>query len=386
MTGRRQIQPVVAGTIVGLSIIATTIASIFFTWLARGGVTPPEADVSPRRTLVVLYANESTAHALESEQYQVVLRILETSNGDLAKGLRAELIADAREFPAAIARNHAALLAQARRAPFDLALFTNDLAYSGRYLLNRNGQQDHETLLLTDVPSLDHPFLATAPLSDPRLMRTALLDLIGRYPTEPLDVVLLTFSHGTLDMALMPRVNIDLRSASENEIRRAVEQSADAPASPDWARSQGTSKAEFWRVLGALGAAHPQLHFPLVVRGSCQSALMSLDEYLAIPPIVGLIGHTGLESPTIRSVRLDKVLDDRHAPFSPAVLAEGARSASYRVDSRRSIALWLVPVLLWQIPLAVYCMPVALWLVWMGWSSARSRLAADRLGAKSPIR
>jgi hypothetical protein len=340
------------------------------------------ARAADARTVVVFYANETSARAFSSEHYQTLLQILASAHGEFAKGLRAELAADALDFPASVVSNEAALMTHARRVPFDLVVFTNEMALDHRYLRYRGAEDRQETLAFAPLsgPEHTHPFMVTAPLSDSRMLKAALAEVVTHYEAQRLEIVLLAYSHGTLDMALMPRVNIDLRLATENEIRDALERGPRGTAAPGWARLQGTSKTEFWRVLSDVSTAQPHVRFPLVIRAGCQSVLMSWEEYFAIPRSVGLIGHTALESPTLKSTRFDKVFERASGAMAVTDLATGAREAGFLVDSRSSLSVWLIPVTLWQIPLWCYFAPFGVWVLWYGPAAARKRWVARLRG------
>lgn len=381
MNGRRGLRPLALAVVIVGGFLAAGAATLFL-WNETTSIA--DGDGASRRVLVVLYANETTTEAFGAPHYRKVLGILQNAEGDLPKALHADLVADAREFPKAVARNLEGFLARARRGDFDFAFFSNELANARTYLLVRSGQTHGERLELPFTHVSEHPFVATAPLSDPRMFRAALLDLTERYRNVPLDVILLTFSHGALGMALMPRVNIDLRIASEGDIRRGLEGAGSAPAAPGWASLQGTANRAFWDVLEDVGVAHPDVRFPLVVRGSCQSTLASLEEYSAIPATVGLIGHTGVSSPSIKSFRLEAILADQQVPFSRTALARNAREAGFSVDRRWSLVMWLVPVVLWNIPFVFYCIPLTLWLALVGWGQARARWLQRRPKPRYP--
>jgi hypothetical protein len=334
--------------------------------------------------VTVFYANETSGVAFSSDHYRKLLKILESTQGQLAARIRADLIADAVDFPASVASNAAALREYARRFRFDLVIFTNELTLKQRYAVYRGVQDAEEMRTLAppfDLASL-HPFLSTAPLSDARMLHRALNEVASQYDRRPIDIVLLIYSHGTLDMALMPRANVDLRIADADEIRAAIE--GDAAITRTWATLQGTSKLTFWNVLADVSATNRQVRFSLVLLAACQSAMMDWKEYFAIPDSVASIAHTGLDSPSIKSTHLEKLFENVDKNAISDTVPAGAREAGYKVDTRKSLLLWLVPVTLWRIPLAWYFAPLPLWLLW--YSVAKWRTAG--LGwwrAKPPL-
>ena len=332
-------------------------------------------DASPRneQTVVVYYANGTTAQAINSEPYQSLLNILAASGRMIGTDLAAALTQDARAFSSSVQHKATEFLTQARRRKFDLAIFTNELALAHQYVFFSADAQRLDNLSFVPTSNSTHPFLKTAPLAQAEALRQALLDVVRHYPATPLRVLLIVHSHGTHDMALMPRVSMDLDHATPQEIATALDAGAQATP-PDWARLQGTTKAEFWRVLRDIDATYNNVSFPLVVRASCESGLGSWQEYFAIPGNIGLIAHTGMRQLDMRSEPLDLIFGNGDGSLSLQDLSPAIRRAGFDVDTTTSLAAWLVPVTLWQIPVFVYFIPAIVLLICFSLMAASKHL------------
>jgi len=141
------------------------------------------------------------------------------------------------------------LLASAPRIGFDVAIFTNTHTLNGQYLYYSHATG---TVGARRFPPLQPPpnaILATSPLARPDALHSALADVASLYSVGQLDLILIASSHGTDDMALIPRVNTDLSTPSSAEgFTQQLNSGSDAEA-PFWAVLQGTTKVEFWRAL-----------------------------------------------------------------------------------------------------------------------------------------
>lgn len=316
------------------------------------------------RYVVVYYANETTTETLESEPYQKLQNILALSGHPLAHKLAASVAQDARLFPASVRFKTSEFIAQARRRSFDLAIFTNELALEHQYLFFNAAAQELERAVFPAKSSTAHPFLKAAPLSQAEAIEQALNTVVRRYSDASLRILLIVQSHGTHEMALMPRVSTDVDQVTPAELILALDEDAGTPL-PNWARLQGTTKAEFWRTLGRQGSAHPNITFPLVILASCESGLGGWEEYWAIPSTVGLIAHTGMRQLSTRSEPLDLVLGNADGSLSLSDVLPAVRQAGFDVDTKVSLTAWLVPLALWQLPLFLYFLPLAALLIYL---------------------
>ncbi len=334
------------------------------------------SELSPRneKYVVIYYANETTAQALKSEPYQSLLALLASSGRKVGSDLATALTRDASGFSTSVQYKITEFLEQAHRRKFDLAIFTNELTLAHRYMFFDASTQRLENPSFNLTFASMHPFLKTAPLAQSGTLRQALFDVFGRYPAGPLRILLIVHSHGTLDMALMPRVSIDLDHTTAQEIVRALDAGPQAPPA-SWARLQGTPKIEVWRVLSDVGLAYPNISFPLVLRASCESGLGSWAEFFAIPGNVGLIAHTGMRQMDLRSQPLDSIFGNADGELSLQDLTPAIRRAGFDIDSRASLAAWLIPLALWQVPLVIYFLPMMVLLIYWSLAAARKQIS-----------
>ena len=85
-----------------------------------------------RHQLLIYYADETSTQAAQSENYAALLSVLRSSSTPLAATVLAGIISDAEKFPLLVQRDIDALELQAKRLGFDLAIFTNALAFDGQ--------------------------------------------------------------------------------------------------------------------------------------------------------------------------------------------------------------------------------------------------------------
>jgi len=320
---------------------------------------------APRKPIVVYYANETTQQAFESANYATLLSVLGRSTNPIAATIAANLVVDARGFPASVVSDMQSLAAAARHYQFDLAIFSNALTMGGVYLILRADAQAPEVHDLPPQPPASTTVLATSPLSRPDYFALALREVGTRYPAHGLDVVLVTNSHGDDDMALIPRVFADLAAANSAELARELDAEAGDNSRPYSVAHQGTGKIEYWRVLAQASAAYG-MRFPLVFRAACESGIASWAEFFAIPDTVGVVAHTGME--TIEAGQIDfgalfasgaKRLDVRR------IAAELERRGIH-ADSRATVWTWALRGSLYALPAIVFFVPLAAWLAWYG--------------------
>ena len=246
-----------------------------------------------RHPLLVYYGDETSAQASQSENYAALLEVLrETATAVARQRWPKASLTDAERFPLLVRRDIETLKVQAKRLGFDLAIFTNAMAFDGTYQLFRAETGMTETHRLPNIPSTSSTILAISPLSRPEYLRAGLLSVSALYPVNSLDMVLITNGHGGRDMALIPRVNADLSQTGAALAMREMLESDDNGAPPAWAQPQGTSKLAYWQILEDVSVARG-VRFPLVFRETCVSGIRSFTELLAIPDSVGLIAHSG---------------------------------------------------------------------------------------------
>jgi hypothetical protein len=317
-----------------------------------------------RHQLFVYYGDETSARASQSDNYAALLEVLRESAKPRAATVAESVVTDAERFPLLIRRDIEALKVQAKRLGFDLAIFTNALAFDGAYQLLRAETGTTETHRLPDITSTSSTILATSPLSRPEYLRAGLLSVGALYPANSLDMVVITNSHGGRDMALIPRVNADLSQTGAALAMREMLESDDNGAPPAWAKPQGTSKLAYWQILEEVSTAHGA-RFPLVFRETCISGVRSFTELFAIPDTVGEIAHSGTGDITGWDLDYEQMLGTV-APGSDwiASLAAGLKDRNIHVDTWATAWFGVLLVALRSIPSVVFFIPLALWLAW----------------------
>ena len=255
---------------------------------------PARANDAPRHRLLLYYGDETSTQAIQSENYADLLSVLRSSSSPRAATVAASVVSDAANFPRLIQRDVEALQLQAKRLGFDLAIFTNALAFDGHFLLYRAETGITERQVLTPVPPAANTVLATSPLSRPEYLHAALFSVGALYPKNTLDIVLITNSHGGRDMALIPRVNADLSQAGAAAAMKEMLETGDNGEPPDWAVPKGTSKIVFWQAIGKASSAY-SIRFPLVFRETCVGGLRSWTEFFTVPSSVRLIADNGMD-------------------------------------------------------------------------------------------
>ncbi|MEZ5828257.1 MAG: hypothetical protein R3D30_08630 [Hyphomicrobiales bacterium] len=348
-------------------------------------IAKDEPAVPSRKQVLVYYGDETSTQAVQSENYQALLEVLRSSDKPRAAAVVESLVADAETFPLLVERDIEALKDQAVRLGFDLAIFTNAMAFEGEYQLFRAETGAAETYDLPDIPPTSSTILATSPLSRPEYLRAALLSVSALYPPDALDIVLITNSHGGRDMVLIPRVNADLSQSGAALAMREMIESDDNGAPPAWAQPQGISKLAYWKILADVSAKYG-VRFPLVFRETCVSGVRSFAELFAVPGSVSLIAHSGAGN--INGWELDYAkLLGTVAPGSDWIgsLAASLEDHDVHVDSWASAWLDVLIVGLRSIPIIAFFAPLLLWVVWFGlrWIYGRrqSRQAGGYQGA-----
>jgi hypothetical protein len=340
----------------------------------------PSLAVEPaqRQSVLIFYANETSQEAVRSENYANVLAVLRRTGGLEAERTAASVLRDAERFPELVKRDIADLVSAAQRWKFDLAVFTNEMAFDGRYMFYRAATGQLETRELPEIPPTPSIVLETSPLARPDVFRSALLAVTGQYPKDSLDAALIADSHGSGDMALIPRVNADLSRPDAARQMQQLLESDDNGVPPDWAGLQGTSKLDFWQTIRDVSAMSG-VRFPLVFREACASGLRTWREYDAFPGSVAVLAHSAmgeLDSANIRYARIFSA----EAPSSDwsSALAAGLSRSGVHVDSKWTLWLWVALITVGSIPLGLFFIPLAAWLIWYVGAGLATRGRTDR--------
>jgi hypothetical protein len=283
------------------------------------------------QSVLIFYANETSQAAARSENYANVLAVLQRTGGAQAEQAAASVLRDAERFPQLVKRDVAELAAAARRWKFDLAVFTNEMAFERRYLFYRAA---------TD-----------------KIVTT-------QYPKDSLDAVLIADSHGSGDMALIPRVSADLSRPDAARQMQQLLESDDNGVPPDWAELQGISKLDFWQTIRDVSAASG-VRFPLVFREACASGLRSWREYDVLPSSVALFAHSAMGELDSANISYARILSaELPSPDWSLALSAGLGRSGVHVDSKWTIWLWVALISVGSIPLGLFFIPLVAWLIW----------------------
>jgi hypothetical protein len=344
----------------GLIGFAALAATLYFACLGSA------AEIQPRHQLLVYYGNETPRAASESPNYTALLSILRQSPTALAATLLKGIEDDARNFPEVVQRDVDALLATASRLRISLAVFTNAMALQQGYLFYSAIEGRTEKRVLSAYSESKDPILATSPLSRPDVFARALADASALFPPDSVDMVLITNSHGSANMALMPRVNVDVSRTTPQELLARLASVDDEQDAPAWAVQKGTDKAEYWRAVAAVSATRG-VRFPLIFREACDSGLANWAEFFALPPSVARIAHSAGANLAPRDIDYATIFAPSERPTQwISQLELGLQHRGVRVHSRFTIWIWPLLESLGSIPMMIYFVPLAGWLCWFG--------------------
>ncbi len=318
-------------------------------------------------TVFVYYGNETPAVAREqSSNLKLLLTLLRQSKAPIAGKLATIIEADLKGFRRQLVQDESALLEAAQRIGFDLAIFTNTLVNNGEYKHFRRDRGVLKTKRFPELPLVSNEILAFSPLSRPETLKAALTDVAAQYQRGSLKIVLVTFSHGSQEMALMPRVNTDLStSAAIDAFKQGLENGGGGDA-PDWASPQGTGKLAYWKVLEEI-SRHTGVRFPLVFRQACGSGPNGWREYLAMPDSVESVGHSARYNIDIDQIDYAKLFEDT-VPGSDWIehLKAGLQQREIRVSTSATMWLWAALSSIVNFHPAIFFIPLVAWLLVYG--------------------
>jgi hypothetical protein len=253
----------------------------------------------------------------------------------------------------------------AREERFDLAVFTNEMTLDGRFLYFNAQTSQTQSRSFPALTPLSDAILATYPLARLESFKAALASVFELYPRDTLDVVLISASHGSTEMALIPRVNTDLTvpHAREELIRQLRE--GPSGAAFQWAKLQGIEKTEYWSAIREVGG-RAGVRFPLVFRQSCLSGPSSWRELVHVPTTVEYIAHSGMQNMNMLQINYREVFAGIGAE------ADWIETFKSRIEGRHVYVqswttLWVWPLLnaLASINPAIYFVPLILWALWI---------------------
>lgn len=326
-------------------------------------VAPALAKNGSAERVLIYYGNETTPVAAQSRNYAVLLQALHTYGGSDGAAIADEIADDSRISPAVVQREVDALTRSCGRVQADIAVFTNALVSSGKFLFCRVATGVVESLPFTGLTPAAGRILNRTPLSRPEYLRAALARVAAATAPMAVEAILFTHSHGGIGMALMPRVSADVEDLDASALRHILQIRGDTP---DWASLKGTTKLEFWRVLNEAGRDH-DMRFALVFLQACESGPDSVAEYRAIPGNVARVAHTAMAELPYGKIDYTALLAAAAAGPNPVEgLVANLKTQGVHVDGKGALLLRLVPVYLWSIPSALFFVPLALWLGWFG--------------------
>ncbi len=318
-------------------------------------------------SVLIYYGNETSERAQANSSNLKRLRtLLRQSKAPIAARLSSIIEADLTDFRAQVGRDRADLLAAAQRIGFDLAIFTNTLAQTAQYMFYRHDVGLLETRPFPQLPPAASEILSLSALSRPEALKAALSSVAAHYEGKPLNIALVTLSHGSLDMALMPRVNSDLSTPhAVDEFKRNLQRGGNG-VTPEWATPQGTGKIAYWDVLADISKA-TGARFPLVFRQACGSGPNGWREFMRVPSTITTIAHTGRYNIDIDQIDYAELF----APGAPGsdwldLLTTGLKQREITVSSQFTIGLWALLSTLINTHPAVFLVPLLLWLAVFG--------------------
>jgi hypothetical protein len=351
--------PVGAGAFFALALIGVLLV------VAPGSPAKSES-VAERRIVVVYYANETSAETSSSQNYRELFDILDNDSGSLSRLVAESISGDVVRFRNLVDRDLNDLIQAASQRRFDLIAFTNDLAAKHEFVAYASDLDQLSYQNLPVLPPAPNVVLATSPLSRPDFLRSALSIVAERYPPDTLDVLLIANSHGSAEMALMPRVNVDLSSsAAKDELKNAL-RTNDRSSATGLIKLQGTTKVDFWNVLKNVSDGR-SVRFPLVFREACGSGIRSWEEYYSIPNSVSLIAHTAMEDFAGESISYANIFRNvKNSRNLVSAVEAGLAQSGVHVNSASWIWGWVVFIEMGALPRFLFFAPVVLWVFWLG--------------------
>ena len=323
--------------------------------------------------VLVYYANETRPDVLESTNYKRLIAALLESKMKDAELIVSQLRNDTEIFPRQIETDVGAITAAALQYRFTAVMFTNELARRGKFQLVDGSSGTVSTKHFDVAPAEQSQIFHYAPLSRRESFQAAAKVVQELQQASGKGLVLVTASHGDEQMALMPRVIVDLSAVEQQEYVAYLRQPESRGGSlPPFIINAGISKTDFWKDLSAAGIAS---RLRLVIRASCQGGVLTLSEFNGIPHGVGAIGHTGrapweyaqIDYPRLFSdLRLDRSLSGQMGEF--------IGNAGVKVETIPMVGMGILKELVIRASPVVLFIPL---LVWCFWVFRRLRAAAS---------
>ncbi|MFH1264933.1 MAG: hypothetical protein ABIK89_04355 [Planctomycetota bacterium] len=221
----------------------------------------PNTGPSARRAVLISYANETPTDRFSNANRQTVVEWLRLAHKGQALKLVDAIESDARRFPETAAREvaalHAAAVGRAKTAPFGLVVFTNADARQGQFRYLRPGEEGPFHFEELALPHLDDPILQASPLTEPHVFARALVAVTRLFAPSDHQFVLVTKSHGTPELALMPQLTFQASPALRDKVLAVFDNEASSRVSGDPLRSlpRGTLDPSQGGTLGPMKSA-----------------------------------------------------------------------------------------------------------------------------------
>ena len=323
----------------------------------------------PAHTVVIYYVNETVPEAVASPNYRALLTVLD-GLGELGANAATSLKNDVRLFRDKALADIAALQDAARLRGFEAAIFSNELALRSEYLSIKSDLASTKPLAISRG---DNPVTENSPLALNSNLHLALRTALdGIRPSD--DVVLIMYSHGTRDLAVMPRVAADFTQEDARRLARQLQEEGGRDLALPQLELHGIRKVDVWKTLSATRA-----RFSLVFLQACESAAVSWEDYRALPDNVERIAHTGFTSIAIDQFDY-RALASPEAEPQNVVRAVGSfleDSGAVYFDSRYTYWRWPLLVTAASLPTAIYFVPLVLCGLW-GLLRAKRRIVIQQ--------
>jgi hypothetical protein len=282
-------------------------------------------------------------------------------NSSVGPEILANLRSDAEHSSEIALRDIRALKEVSQKYRMDFFAFTNSMTLRAEYLFvdGRSGQSQVRPFNLGELPA--DTVLKNSPLSRAVVLQSALEAVLSEDANATTDVFLIVNTHGTADIALIPRVAANFEVADPG---RVLAELGDEPHDMSLPLPiSGTRKTAFWHAISVVSERFP-VRFPLLFIESCEGAPYKWDELLAIPASVSVIAHSGFDG--IKPAEIDfgallRTTSEDVAGFNRSYAAELVKTGVH-VEPRWLIWIWPLRVTLQQIPVFWFFVPMALWL------------------------
>jgi hypothetical protein len=360
-------------------LVVSVLATLAYAIVLAGEVAAAPAP-DARRAVLVYYGNDTLADAPLSANYAALFDILRRKNDAASEETAETLRHDARRSGEVITRDIEVLRTAARLYNLEFFAFTNELAIQGGFLSAGPADDTATIRALPFTLARGSSVLERSPLSRADFLLHALTAVIGTAPARPHDIHLIVNTHGTGELAMMPRVAADFTTANADAVLAQLANESNDLALP--LQLHGTRKLELWDTISTLSSRH-DLRFPVIFMESCDSGPLEWNEYLAIPPSVEILAHSGTSGLKPVEIEYTGLLDTaggsaRNAGDFKRALIDQLAAKGVQVDSRRSLWRWPAKTMLASIPVFWFFLPLGIWIAALCGLAFARRLRAPR--------